>query len=195
MTVSCIPQKAPQFQPTTKTRTKITFTSTTAYSNSAIRFADGDTEIVYKFDIKSKIEPTVTLKMNQHYTISVSSDAENWTEFLTKFSGPPVKDHTINPYDYGIYKTLYIRLTAPAPSDGGGAAIHSFTFNCYTEGADTKNYYYTVLDDEVKGIVEQLSKEIPATPVDGYDIHTDGGMIYNPISQEKADQLNKYDDA
>ena len=35
----------------------------------------------------------------------------------------------------------------------------------------------------------------PPAPVRAYELSSDGGLIYNPISREKAEQLGKYRDA
>ncbi len=53
------------------------------------------------------------------------------------------------------------------------------------------------LDEAEYALIEELlnSTEEPFDVADFYEFHEDGGMIYNPISREKADQLNKYDDS
>ena len=52
------------------------------------------------------------------------------------------------------------------------------------------------LSDEMYDVLSNLDYTTPdASAVDAYQIASDGGLIYNPISREKADQLSKYDSA
>ena len=43
--------------------------------------------------------------------------------------------------------------------------------------------------------MKQFKRELAPTPVDAYEIHPDGGLIYNPLSREaeKLGELHKYD--
>ena len=45
--------------------------------------------------------------------------------------------------------------------------------------------------------MKQFRRELAPTPVDAYEIHSDGGLIYNPLSREaeKTGTLHKYDAA
>ena len=51
----------------------------TAFANDGLRFADGATEIVYKFDPRGFQNPEFTLHVCQNYLIDVSTDGVNFT--------------------------------------------------------------------------------------------------------------------
>ena len=165
----------------------------TAAAVSDIRFVDGTAELIYRFDISEMAKPTVTLSMRQAFVVEVAEIPGEYQLVAEESVGASLTNIEINPYDYGIYDTLYIRLTDPTPEDGGGAAISSIFISYYQEGDGTDNPYY--LNAEMKQIVEQLSHGEEKSPVNGYKIHSDGGMIYNAVSRDQAATLDKYEGA
>lgn len=165
----------------------------TAGAVSDIRFVDGNAELIYRIDISEMTMPKITLSMRQSYVVEVAEIPGEYQLVTNTSSGAETKNIEIDPYAYKIYDTLFIRLTDPTPEDGGGAAISSILVSYYEEGDGTDNPYYLTAD--MKTIVEQLSRSEKKTPVNGYAIHEDGGMIYNPVSRDQSDRLNKYDNA
>ena len=103
--------------------------------------------------------------------------------------------YTVDPYAYGVYDTCYIRLSDATTSDGWGACFTDFTFAYYT-AFDLTSLNIFDLSEEMYDILMDLdySTEDPSS-VTAYRVAADGGLIYNPISREKADELSKYDDA
>ncbi len=167
------------------------------------RFADGSAQIVYRFDLHNRVEPNITLKIGNNYKIEISPDGKSWI-FVYDWLDENVKcnnrsnetDFSIDPYEFEVYDQCYIRLSDSDPSDGHGACIVSLTFTYYEE-IDKMSLNIFDLDDSDYELLDDLAYATPDSMdvEDGYDIHTDGGMIYNPISREKADQLDKYDDS
>ncbi len=166
------------------------------------RFADGTGYIIYKFDIHDKYEPRVTYTIGNDYRIEISPDDETW-QLVYDWTEENENCHdrsnqaayTINPYDFEVYDTCYIRLSDASTGDGWGACFTDFTFAYYTEmNLESLNIFN--LSDEMYEILFDLdyTTESPSS-VNAYKIAGDGGLIYNPISREKADQLSKYDNA
>lgn len=164
------------------------------------RYADGYNTIVYKFDIHTKCEPVIDFKIGNDYLIEISPDAKNWTKVYNWLDEHPTcRDRsneavfTIDPYEFEVYDICYIRFSDPSVNDGCGPCLTNLTFSYYEDSKleslnifDLNKNMYDILDDL------SYSTEDPAT-VATYDIAPDGGLIYNPISREKAEELNKYD--
>lgn len=166
----------------------------TAAAIDPIRFCDMQAELIYRFDITDLIEPQFTLTMNQEFRIEISDNKDDpWTEIITKSSGLTIHHETIIPFDYHINSDFYIRLTDPTTKDGGGAAIHNIDFIYYDRTPISEHPYY--LDADMKKAVQELTDMNEKIEVDDFTIHSDGGMIYDPISREKAGQLYKYNGA
>ncbi|MBQ9415944.1 MAG: hypothetical protein IJU20_03765 [Clostridia bacterium] len=168
--------------------------------NDACRFADMKNYIIYAFDITDSYSPSVAMRLSNNYIVECSNDLENWTELANWMkNNAEVKNRgnqgvlTFSPYDSGIYTgTYYIRLRDCDESNGFGACIDQVKFSYYKlQGNGSTNIFN--LNDSDKRVVKSLVDEIEPTPVDEYEIASDGGLIYNPISREKADSLEKYD--
>ncbi|MBQ7319814.1 MAG: hypothetical protein IJW97_06550 [Clostridia bacterium] len=164
------------------------------------RFADGSSEISYVFDIHTKYEPKITFTIGNDYLIEISTDGKQWTKVYawtddhdSVHDRSNESDYTIDPYEFGVYDVCYIRFKDATPSDGWGACFTKFTFSYYEE-KDLASLNIFGLTDEMYDVISSLdyTTEEPET-VNAYKIASDGGLIYNPISREKADELNKYD--
>jgi len=166
----------------------------TAAANDFIRFCDCNAELIYHFSLADLVQPNFVLTMNQEYRIEVSGEEKGpWKEIETKSAGTILQKIAIDPFALNITDALYIRLTDPTTKDGGGAAIHSIKFSYYTKSPLNEHPYY--LDEDMKKVVSELRNMNEKIEVDGFAIHADGGMIYDPISREKAAQLYKYNGA
>ncbi|MBQ4575710.1 MAG: hypothetical protein IJA85_11040 [Clostridia bacterium] len=168
-----------------------------AAANDFIRFADAAAEMVYLFDITNMVQPTITLYMSQEYRIE-ASDSENgpWIKIETKSVGGTETPVTISPLSLGYDSWIYVRLTDPTTEDGGGAAVGRITITSLREMSEqdlAEHAYY--LDDETKEIIKNLSSDPQTVELEGYEIHEDGGLIYNPISDEQAADIGKYNGA
>lgn len=173
-------------------------------ATSAIRFADMSAEIIYKFDISKMTEPTFDLTVSNNYLIEISPNDKEYTVAynFADISGTPVRDQsnvrtvTINPYDYNIVKTLYIKISDNDASDGWGGAVASIAINYYKPLNDTGEKMYLKNEEEIQ-MAKNLGTSVEPTEVSGYELAADGGLIYNPISREaqKTGTLNKYDGA
>ncbi|MBQ7338322.1 MAG: hypothetical protein IJW40_07705 [Clostridia bacterium] len=166
------------------------------------RFTDGSAYIIYKFDIYDKYEPAITFTIGNDYKIQISGDNKTW-QLVYDWTAENESVHdrsnqaayTINPYDFEVYDTCYIRLSDSTGGDGWGACFVDLTFAYYSE-MDIETLNIFDLSEDVYDILSDLdyTTEDPSS-VDAYQIARDGGLIYNPISREKADQLSKYDSA
>jgi len=111
----------------------------TASSNDYLRFADGATELVYKFNLSEFTNPTFTLEVLQNYLIDVSADGVNYTvtnDFsLIDPSHPRTGGNnvflTFNPKDYGATKAFYIRIRNTDPSTGWGGSVKTLIIRQY----------------------------------------------------------------
>ena len=166
------------------------------------RFADGTGSIIYQFDIHEKYEPKITYTIGNDYLIEISPDGKKWTLVFDWTEENPSchdrsnqSDFTIDPYEFEVYDICYIRLSDATPSDGWGACFTDIVFSYYSL-MDLESLNIFDLSDEMYDIMNKLNynTENPSG-VDAYKIASDGGLIYNPISREKAEKLSKYDDA
>ncbi len=127
-----------------------------AGANANERFADGDSQIIYEFNVSDMIEPTITFKVRQQYRIlctdNLDDDLEDMHEvasFLdimdqfpaTDFNengeyiaGTNIIDITLNPYEYGYYGSFFVFIVNAQPQFGHGGTIMSFTINQWVEG-------------------------------------------------------------
>ncbi len=164
------------------------------------RFADGTARMIYCFDLHDRLEPNVTMRLANNYKIEISPDKKAWTliyDWLEE--NEPCNDRanegnvTIDPYEYEVYDKCYIRLSDADTSNGHGPMILSLEFMYYTEITKEEMNIFDLTDNDYH-ILADLAHQTPdpADVADGYAIHVDGGMIYNPISREKAAQLDKY---
>lgn len=166
------------------------------------RFADGFNTIVYKFDIHEKYEPVMSFTVGNDYKIEISTDGKKWTKVYNWLDEHPTcRDRsnqaafTIDPYEFEVYDICYIRFSDPSTADGCGPCLVDLTFSYYEDSKleslnifDLNKNMYEVLDDL------SYTTEDPSS-VDTYAIAPDGGLIYNPISREKAEELSKYNAA
>ncbi len=166
------------------------------------RFADNSQLIVYKFDIHEKYEPKITYTIGNDYKIEISPDAKNWTLVYDWTAENPnchdrsnQSNYTIDPYEFEVYDICYIRLSDATVEDGWGACFTDIVFSYYSP-MDLESLNIFDLSDEMYEILEDLdyTTQDPSS-VDAYQLAGDGGLIYNPISREKAEQLSKYDAA
>lgn len=109
----------------------------TAMSNSAQRYCDLATYLIYKFDISDMDHVVFYLSVSQNYILEVSQDGKDWTIAYDYSQGGKVAhlknaDNktilTINPGDYGISDTLYIRLRNSNPSLGWGGSVYRISW-------------------------------------------------------------------
>ena len=155
---------------------------------------------MYKFDIHTKFEPVLEFTVGNDYMIEISTDGRTWTKVYNWLDEHPTcRDRsneavfTIDPYEFEVYDICYIRFSDPSKDDGCGPCLTRLTFSYYEDSKleslnifDLNENMYEVLDDL------NYTTEDPSS-VNTYKIAPDGGLIYNPISREKAAELNKYD--
>ena len=164
------------------------------------RFADRDQYIIYKFDLTGAVDPEIKVDIGNNYKIEVSTDRENWTLVYNWLAEHEVvKDrsnhgtYAFKPFDYvNLYGMIYVRFTDADPDDGGwGSCFTSISVGYYQLLSKTTNQFN--LDDSGYALLQELLDDLPESEeVDAYTIAYDGGLVYNPISREKADQLDKY---
>lgn len=166
------------------------------------RFADGYSTIIYRFNIHDKFEPVMEFVIGNDYKIDISPDGKTWTkvynwldEHDTCRDRSNQATFTIDPYDFEVYDMCYIRFSDPSPENGCGPCLVQLTFSYYEDSKleslnifDLNENMYDILDDL------NYSTEDPSS-VSTYVIASDGGLIYNPISREKAEELGKYSSA
>ena len=108
----------------------------TAYVHDTLRFADGATEIVYRFNMNDYPLGTVTLYVVQNYIIEISPDYLNWT-MIADYSQGGTVPHTksggnnaeikVTPEMYGDWDEVYVRIRNSDTSQGWGGSISSFS--------------------------------------------------------------------
>ena len=172
----------------------------TASVNENVRFADGDGYYTYRFDLTGKYEPKLTLSICQNYVVEVSGDNENYTVAASYGSESDVlknasnlTDITIDPYEYDIFETFYVRISDSNPSNGWGGSTTKLSLTFYTPRDESAvNTYF--IDQGDYDTVDKLSIEMAPSELSDYALADDGGLIYNPISREKAKTgaLDKY---
>ncbi len=167
----------------------------TAAAIDRLRFCDGRAELIYRLEIGEMLEPKIVLGMLQEYRVEVGeSKTGPWREIETYATGATLREVGIDPLALGYQGEIFIRLTDPTPENGGGAAITFIKVNYYTESDPKTHPYYMQAD--VKKAAEELSGMLEKVEIsDPFLIHADGGMIYDPVSREKAGQLYKYNGA
>lgn len=104
--------------------------------NSRLRFADKNTQIIYRFSMERYPYATLTLHVLQNYLMEISPDAESWT-LLADYSQGGTVPHTrlgnndadivVTPAMYGDWEELYIRIRNTDITQGWGGSISSFT--------------------------------------------------------------------
>lgn len=117
----------------------------TAQSNGDYRYADGSGCLIYRVDLTDKIDPTIDLLVLQNYYITVANNPDFNNEIKvvnyadehpgTLTSGGNDTTITIDPYEYGFYKEIYIAIMDSDPTDGWGGTIRNMTIREYVEGA------------------------------------------------------------
>ncbi|MBQ3927204.1 MAG: hypothetical protein II710_01005, partial [Clostridia bacterium] len=109
----------------------------TAPSNSAQRYCDNNSHLVYKFDIRGWNDPTFYLSVSQNYIIEVSSDGSDWQMAFDYSQGGkvPVLQNadnkttlSIRPGDFSIEDQLYIRIRNCHPSMGWGGSVYRISW-------------------------------------------------------------------
>ncbi|MEI6580498.1 MAG: hypothetical protein WCN92_13680, partial [Eubacteriales bacterium] len=103
----------------------------TASANDSLRFADGASEIVYKFKLSDFSNPTFTLEVLSNYLVDVSADGVNYTVTndysLIDPSHPRTGGNniflTFVPGDYGVTNEFYVRIRNTDPSTGWGGCV------------------------------------------------------------------------
>ena len=106
----------------------------TSAARENCRFTDGDAELVYRFDISGYASSLFALSLYSNYLIEVSPDGESWTTAVD-FSAESEQRATalntavrvVNPDDFGIRDTIYIRMRNTDPSQGWGGALEKIT--------------------------------------------------------------------
>ncbi len=115
--------------------------SNTGFANGNYRFCDGDTEIVWCFDIAEYDGLSVSVGVVSNYIIEVSGDNETYHTVidystLTSERAAGTNDSVviIIPSAYeGVDDKLYIKLRNTDPTAGWGGAVKYFTFNTIVE--------------------------------------------------------------
>ena len=104
------------------------------------RFADGYDRIMYKFDIHTKYEPLLEFTIGNDYMIEISPDGKEWIEVYNWLDEHETcRDRsneaafTIDPYEWEVFDTCYIRFSDPSKADGCGPCITKFTFSYYED--------------------------------------------------------------
>lgn len=109
----------------------------TAMSNSAQRYCDLATYLIYEFDISDLDHVTFYLSISQNYLLEVSDDNEHWTVAYDYSQGgkiPHIENAdnktilTIVPSEFGIEDTLYIRLRNAYPTIGWGGSVYRISW-------------------------------------------------------------------
>ena len=106
----------------------------TSAARDNCRFTDGNAELVYRFDISEYASSLFALSLYSNYLIEASADGEAWTTAVD-FSAESEQRATalntavrvVNPDDFGIQDTLYIRLRNTDPTQGWGGALEKIT--------------------------------------------------------------------
>lgn len=111
----------------------------TAFANDSLRFADGDTQLVYRFNLADFSNPDFTLEVFQNYLIDVSADGVHYTVThdysLIDPSHPRTGGNnvlvTFDPDDYGAQTEFYIRIRNNDPSTGWGGSVRLLVIRQY----------------------------------------------------------------
>jgi len=111
----------------------------TAFANDSLRFADGDTQLVYRFNLADFSNPDFTLEVFQNYLIDVSADGVHYTVThdysLIDPSHPRTGGNnvlvTFDPDDYGAQTEFYIRIRNTDPSTGWGGSVRLLVIRQY----------------------------------------------------------------
>lgn len=111
----------------------------TAFANDSLRFADGNTELIYRFDLSEFSNPDFTLEVFQNYLIDVSADGVTYTVThdysLIDPSHPKTGGNnvlvTFDPDDYGAADAFYIRIRNTDPSTGWGGSVRMLVIRQY----------------------------------------------------------------
>ncbi|MBQ7728350.1 MAG: hypothetical protein IJT60_07245 [Clostridia bacterium] len=165
------------------------------------RFADKSNFIIYQFDLTGAVDPSVSVMIGNNYKIEVSTDKKNWTKVVDWLDDhEPVLDrsnhgeYSFNPFDYSdTYGVIYVRFTDSDPSDGYGACFTQISVSYYRELTEDINIFK--LSSEELDMIFDLTDAPVTQPVDKYLLASDGGLIYDPISREKANELKTYKDS
>jgi len=113
----------------------------TAFANDSLRFADGTTELIYKFNLADFSNPVFTLQVCQNYLIDVSTDGVNFTVTHDYSLINPVHLTTggndvlltFDPDDYGSTDAFYIRIRNTDPTKGWGGSVRMLIIRQYAD--------------------------------------------------------------
>lgn len=108
--------------------------SNTAAAKEGYRYTDGDAELVYRFDLSDYQSSLFALNLCANYLIEVSSNGEDWITAID-FSAESSERATVlntavravDPNDFGIQDTLYIRMRNTDPKGGWGGQLRKIT--------------------------------------------------------------------
>lgn len=104
----------------------------TAYANESLRFCDGESEIVYCFEIADMTDVSFALTVAQNYILEISGDGETWKLIADYSEGgtvPHIYDSAnqttikIYPADHGIEENFYFRIRNCDTSQGWGGTL------------------------------------------------------------------------
>ncbi len=106
----------------------------TSGASASNRYTDGEAELVYRFDLSNYQASLFALSLCANYLIEVSDDGEHWTTAVDFSRESPVRAtalntaiRAINPGDYGIRDTFYLRMRNTDVQGGWGGQLSNIT--------------------------------------------------------------------
>ena len=124
------------------------------------RYCDGANFVIYFFNLRGMVEPTITLNVGQNYIIEICEDptdpdaewieVENWLNIKDTYQWPEghtpeyneggqllnggnFHELTIDPYEYEFYGNLFVRLSNCNPAYGWGGTVEGLTVSEWVE--------------------------------------------------------------
>ena len=139
----------------------------TAGVNSSFRYADATGELVYKFDLTTFRDATITLNIKQNYLVQYSSNGESW-KVLADYSQTDGYEGTLQGGGNDTLlsvsatavpgsDTLYVRIADCNPGDGWGGTISSLSIR------------YRLYEGETPYTVEDFAPSLGEDPKDKVD--------------------------
>ena len=111
----------------------------TGSANANFRYADADTQIIYKLDLSRFRHASVSMEILQNYLISYSADGKKWTVLADYSKTEGYKgtlqgggNNTIVTLDSALLEgsdVVYIKIADCNPHDGWGGTIKSLTIS------------------------------------------------------------------
>ncbi len=99
------------------------------------RFCDGYRYIVYRFPTGGNNSASISMRLENQYELSASSDGKNFTVLastLTFSQGGRLTDYDLTPFAGGKY--IYVKIADADPSDGWGGLISKMNPVTFTAG-------------------------------------------------------------